>query len=377
MAIEISTASLPSRSMGAHPVWLSKNSQDGCSMNALSRFLATLCAVMATSLTTHAFAQQADAPKLPTRIAPHLFRVDDFLHLPRALVVPEGQAPEYSLNNLAAWGCDGVTNPGALATCGKYLISQKRIALKRPAVLKEKAGDIYGYTRYAVETVDGQHLDIWTTEFGCNFSPDGSKLRWRDVIEDRLEDLRSPWSPEPYNNIIYNNMLHPGQMPYLQRVASDGRVLWAYVYLVRTIGYAFDKGDYPVVENPLLGFGEVVCPKGSGPTGFLTSTVTRNGEFKFGAMAIAIDTFTGQPKAKHPRIRVVPAAEIEQHYRHALAELIEEGVIREKDTQITTEPFRGVTPPSRFLSNSNKLSERIERNLLNAYFINKTQGVKK
>ena len=336
-----------------------------------------ICTAVLGSLVTSVFAQQADAPKLPRQIAPHLFRMHGVYDLPRALAVPAGQAPEYLLNNLAAWGCTENVNPEGLLTCGEHFISQKRISLKQQATLVEKAKDREGYTRYTVETTDGQHLDIWTTEYGCNYSPDGSKLKGGS-IEERLKDLRSPWGPEPYNNIAYNNMLYPGEMPYLQRVAPDGRVLWDYVYLVRTAGYTFDKTGYPQVENPLLGFGEVVCPKGSGATGFLTSTVLAGWvKFTFGAMVIEIDTFTGQPKAKHPRIRVVSAAAVEQHYRRALAELIEEGVITQKDVRISTESYGGVSPPSRFLSKNDEFSERLQRNLLNTYFTNATQGVKK
>ncbi len=324
-------------------------------MNAATRFLAHICASTAISFAPNVFAQQTDVPQLPRQIAPHLFRIHGDYNLPRALVVPEGQAPQYSLSNLAEWSCDENVNPEALPTCGRYFISQKPIALKQQAVLKEKASDVYGHTRYTIQTTDGPRLDVWTTEFGCNYSPDGSKLRV-GVMEDRVRDLRSPWGPEPYNNIAYNNLLRPRHLTYLQRVTPDGRVLWAYVYLVQTTGHTEDKWENPEVENPVLGFGEVVCPMGGGATGFLTSTVIRQGTFKFGAMAIEIDTFTGQPKAKHPRIRVVPAAEVEQHYRRALVELIEEGVITEKDTQMETERFRSVLPPSRFLSKDDEFS---------------------
>lgn len=329
-------------------------------------------------VTTNCLAQQSDTVQTSRQIAPHLFRIYNDSELPRALVVPAGHTPTYSLENLASWRCDENVNPQALPTCGAYFMSQKRIALKQQAVLKEKAKDVYGHTRYAVETTDGQSLDVWTTEFGCNYSPDGATLERYSSIEDRLKDLRSPWGPEPYNNINYNNMLHPGDMRYLQRVAADGRVLWAYAYLVRTTGYTFDKGGYPIVENPLLGFGEVVCPKGSGATGYLT-TLNLNGwaKFKFGAMAIEINTLTGQLKAKHPRIRQVPATEMEQQYRRALAELIEEGVIAENDTQLEIERFRNVSPPSRFLNKNNEFSERLQRNLLNTYFNKKTQGANK
>lgn len=328
-----------------------------------------------TLLTTGAYVQQLDAQKPPRQIAPHLFRIYGDRELPRALVVPAGQAPQYSLDKLARWSCSDAMNPQAMPNCGRYFISQKPIPLKQ-ITLKEQAKDKYGHTRYAVETTDGQRLDVWTTEFGCNYSLDESKLEV-SVIEDRLGDLRSPWGPEPYNNIAYNNILRPGQMPYLKRVAPDGRVLWEYVYLVKTTGHTEDKWENPEVENPLLGFGIVVCPKGGGATGFLTSSVIRQGTFTFGALALEIDTLTGQPRTKHDRIRVVAAEEVAQQYRQALTELIQEGVITETDTQITTEQFRSTPPISRYLNKDQEFSERLERNLLKTYFSNTTQGITK
>lgn len=345
--------------------------------NTLAKVSLYLCvSVGALLFSVGSISQQTDMSKLPRQIAPHLFRIHGDYELPRAIVVPEGEVPQYSLNNLATWRCTESVNPEALPTCGQYFISQRPIALKQQAVVREKAKNAYGHTRYTVQTTDGQRLDVWTTEFGCNYSPDGSRLQV-GVIEDRVSDLRSPWGPEPYNNVTYNNLLHPGHLPYLQRVAPNGQVLWAYVYLVKTTGRTEDKGGYPEVEDPLLGFGEVVCPKSGGSTGFLTSTVIRQGTFTFGAFAMEIDTVTGQPKVKNSRIRVVPAVEVEKHYRRALDELTAEGVITEKDTKITAERFRSVSPPSRFLSKDDEFSERLRRNLLTAYFINTTQGDKK
>lgn len=342
-------------------------------MNASTRLLATLCVSVTISLAMSVFAQ-TNAPASPRQIAPHLFHIHGDYELPKALIVPAGQAPDYALERLATSECHIDHDERVLAQCARYFISREPIVI-RQLVLKEKANDSYGHSRYEAALADGRRVDIWTTDYGCNYSPDGSKLRV-GVIEDRLKDLRSPWGPEPLNNVEYNNWLHPGTMPYLQRVAADGRVLWAYVYLVPTSGYTTDKWDNPVVENPLLGFGEVVCPKGT-TTGFLTSSVIRNGKFTFGALAVEIDTYTGQPMVKQPRIRVVPAAEVEQHYRLALAELIEEGEITEKDTHITTERFRDKLPPSRYLDKDYEFSERLQRNLLKTYFTDIQQGTRK
>lgn len=317
------------------------------------------------------YAQHENKDTRRTQFHAHLYKIDNDDQLPDALVVPRDTQPKYSLDRLAAWRCHEAMNPIALSTCAENFMSKERFLLKKLPVLKDKAHDKYGYNRYQFETTDGKQWDAWSTENGCRDPADDSYLQ-TGYIENGNVELIGPWGPERFNNLSYGHFRYLGWMPYIEKVAADGKVLWANVYLVKTKGEIKDKNEFTVIKNPLLAFGEVVCPKGAQRVGFVTSAaLSLNITLTFGSMAIEINTHTGLPKASHKRIRVVPLDEMKQHYKRALAELIDEGVITESDTEISTEANLRQTGVTRaLLGKAGEFSERLHDNLIKSYFTN-------